>query len=150
MRDQENYRMRNSRSGGFTLIEVMITAAIVAILAAVALPSYRDYLTRGKIPEATNGLASMRIQLEQYYQDNRNYGTGGCGVVNSPSTSNFTFGCALGAAGQSYLVTATGIGSMTSFTYTINEAGLRQTTGLPPDWGTIPQNCWVTRKGGGC
>ena len=38
---------------GFTLIEVMIVVAIVAILSAVALPSYNDYVTRGRIPDAT-------------------------------------------------------------------------------------------------
>jgi len=142
----------NSGAGGFTLIELMVTVAIVAILAAVAIPAYSDYVKRGKIPEATNALASMRIQLEQYYQDNRDYGStaAACGVANPSNTSNFTFGCVWNGTNQSYIATATGVGGMTGFTYTINEAGLRRTTHLPSGWGTFPQNCWVTKKGGGC
>jgi type IV pilus assembly protein PilE len=150
MRDQSTHQPGMWKAKGFTLIELMVTVVIVAILAAVALPAYSDYVKRGKIPEATNSLASMRIQLEQYYQDNRNYGTAVCGVANPANTSNFQFACALGGTGQSYVVTATGIGGMASFKYTINEAGLRQTTGLPSGWGTTPINCWATKKGGGC
>lgn len=57
--------------GGFTLIEVMIAVAVVAILAAPALPSYRDYVTRGNIPEATSRLLTKQVQMEQWFQDNR-------------------------------------------------------------------------------
>lgn len=134
---------------GFTLIEVMITVVIISILAAVALPAYTDYVTRGKIPEATNGLASMRIQLEQYYQDNREYGAGGDCGVNVPTAKDFAFACE-SSDGQSYTITATGQGGMGDFIYTIKESGARQTTKLPEKWGTTPKNCWVTSKGGSC
>ncbi|MGE5649003.1 MAG: type IV pilin protein, partial [Bacillota bacterium] len=65
--------MRHHRKSGFTLIELMVTVAVVAIIAAVAMPSYRDYVIRGKIPQATNNLSTLRAQLEQYYQDNQTY-----------------------------------------------------------------------------
>lgn len=146
------FQRASRRTAGFTLIEVMITVAIVGILAAVAIPAYSDYVTRGKIPEATSALAGMRINLEQYYQDNRSYASaaGGCGVA-SPSSQNFTYACNLGATDQSYTVTATGVAGrgMDGFVYTINHAGARTST-MSTKWGGATANCWVTQKGGGC
>lgn len=146
---------KSYRSTGFTLIELMITVAIIGILAAVAIPAYSEYVTRGKIPEATSALASMRIRLEQYYQDNRNYGSddASCGVAN-PVSDNFTYSCNWGSGGssQSYLITATGIANrgMNNFSYTIDQAGNRRTETLPTGWGTASVACWVVKKGGGC
>ena len=146
--------MNRNKTSGFTLIEVMITVAIVAILAAVALPAYGDYVTRGKIPEATNALATMRIQLEQFYQDNRHYGStaAACGEPN-PTGANFTYTCNWGTGGtnnQTYLVTATGKdgGSMSDFSYTINQDGTRTTTST--GWNDTTTAGWIVRKGGGC
>ncbi len=65
--------MGSSSFGGFTLIEVMITVAVIAILAAVALPSYIEYVTRSKLVEAKTNLSDMRTRLEQYFLDNRKY-----------------------------------------------------------------------------
>jgi type IV pilus assembly protein PilE len=59
---------------GFTLIEVMIVVAIVAILSSVAYPAYTDYVRRGQLQEAFTNLANYRIQMEQYYQDNGHHG----------------------------------------------------------------------------
>ena len=79
---------------GFTLIELMIVVAIVAILSAVAVPAYSSYSMRGKIPDATSNLAALRVSMEQFYQDNRNYGTApACGVTAMPVSSYFTFSC---------------------------------------------------------
>lgn len=151
------FLQKNRQSSGFTLIELMITVAIIGILSAVAIPAYTDYVTRGKIPEATSALASMRIRLEQFYQDNRNYGSDddNCGVPN-PTSDNFTYDCDWGAGGtgQFYTITASGVAGrgMGGFAYTIDQAGSRQTTALPAAWGTAPPAipCWVTKKGGGC
>lgn len=156
---------------GFTLIEVMIVVAIVAILSAIAVPSYTQYIIRGKITEATANLSDLRIKMEQYYQDNRMYGTSAaCGVTPPVSATTaapnatvkyFTLTCvssnASGAGDQNYVITATGgvtsgDGSMAGFTYTINHANAKSTTAAPSGWAaaTMPQACWITGKGGKC
>jgi type IV pilus assembly protein PilA len=53
---------------GFTLIELMITVAIVAILAATALPAYQSYATRAKLSEAVLALAACRTSITEQYQ----------------------------------------------------------------------------------
>jgi type IV pilus assembly protein PilE len=142
---------------GFTLIELMITVAIVAILVAVALPSYRDYILRGQLADARNVLSSGAARLEQFYQDNRNYGTaaGGCGIVPATGSSRyFTFSCALNGTApttdQAFTLTATGTGATAGFTFTIDQLRAQRTTGVPTGWGTAPQGCWITRKGETC
>jgi type IV pilus assembly protein PilE len=147
---------------GFTLIEVMITVAIVAILAAIALPSYTDYVTRSKIIEATSNLSDMRVRLEQYFLDSRQYpascvasaaGPAPATQIYLPASSKFfTVTCALTAT--TYTVTATGkaSGAMTGFVYTVDQANNRKTTGLPSGWSGAGggSTCWVTRKNGDC
>ena len=138
---------------GFTLIEVMITVAIIGILSAIALPAYRDYITRGRIPEATSQLASKQVKMEQWFQDSRSYraATGtDCYVGASDTTSSrfFTFTCAASSA-TAYTITATGTGAMTGFVYTVDQSGNKATTGVPTGW-TTSTTCWVIKKGGVC
>ena len=64
-------------ANGFTLIEFLIVVALVGFLLTIALPSYQDYVRRGKIGEATSELAAFRARQEQYFQDNRTYVSGG-------------------------------------------------------------------------
>ena len=58
---------------GFTLIELMITVAILAIVAAVAIPSYSSYVDRGKRAEARAALLDIAARQERYYSNNRQY-----------------------------------------------------------------------------
>lgn len=145
--------MRRHQHSGVTLIELMVTVAIVGILAAVAIPSYRDYSIRGKIPQATNALATLRVQLEQYYQDNRTY-VGACAantVAPLPASDDFQYSCPTLTA-TTFVAQATGVSSrgMNGFTYTIDQSNNRRTTAVPSGWGTAPISCWVTKKGGVC
>jgi type IV pilus assembly protein PilE len=61
------------RTGGFTLIELMITVAIVAILAAVALPSYRQYVVRSKRSAAQAQMMDIANRQQQFLLANRSY-----------------------------------------------------------------------------
>lgn len=138
---------------GFTLVELMIVVVVISILAAVAMPAYTNYVIRGKITEATTNLSSLRVSMEQYYQDNRTYQNGGtaCGATMpaAPAVQYFTFTCNAPTS-TTYTITATGANSMNGFTYTVDQANSKQTTAVPAGWGTAPVNCWVTKQGGAC
>ena len=142
------------RMSGFTLIELMIAVVVVAILTAIALPSYRDYIIRGKITEATANLADMRVKLEQYFQDNRTY-VGACVAGTAAplptGTKYFTFTCPTLTA-AAFTVTATGIAAqgMSGFSYTVDQANTQATTISAPastDGWLTSATCWVVRKG---
>jgi prepilin-type N-terminal cleavage/methylation domain-containing protein len=148
-----------SRNEGFTIIEIMIVIAVVAILAAIAIPSYRDYILRGKLVDAHNALSDFRVRQEQFYQDNRRYdgaGLGGCGAA-TPTSKYFTFGCVPDGTtpSQTYVATATGIAAQGTggFAFTINEANARATTVTAPastnGWSSNGA-CWVRAKSNVC
>lgn len=150
---------------GFTLIELMITVVVIAILVAVAVPSYTDYVMRGKITEATATLADLRVKMEQYFQDNRTYAdvagvtapcTVGAGSVPMPAgTRYFTFDCSTPArTATTFTLTATGIAAqgMGGFVYTVNELNAQASTitGAASSAGYVTNaTCWVVRKGAG-
>ena len=63
--------MKNMRSNiqqGFTLIELMIVIAIVAILVALAVPAYQDYTIRAKVGECVNAAAVPKLQISEYFE----------------------------------------------------------------------------------
>lgn len=134
---------------GFTLIEIMITVAIVGILAAVAVPMYRDYVVRSRIPEATSGLASRQVRMEQYFQDTRTYvGAPDC-TLNTTESRFFDFSCAASPSATAFSLQAVGKGGMAGFTYTVNQSSQRATTAVPTGW-TTSATCWVAKKDGTC
>ncbi len=119
-----------SPASGFTLIELMIAVAIIGILAAVAIPQYRDYVTRGRLTDGVAGLSTMRAQMERHFQDNRTYKS----CSPDPTDTKFT-------------LQAKGSGSVSSFTFTVNEAGVQATTASP--WTTCASK-WITKRGETC
>jgi type IV pilus assembly protein PilE len=127
---------------GFTLIEVMITVAIVALLASIALPAYGDYVRRARVPPALDGLASYATRMEQRFQDVGSYS---CTVPPLPTVANFTVSCELANGNREYTARATGSGTMAGYSYSINHLGVRRTLEHPK--GAPTANCWSTRGG---
>lgn len=151
------------REAGFTLIEVMIVVVIVAVLGAIAMPAYNDYILRSRLAEAYANLGDMATKLEQFYQDNRTY-QGACAAntvapLPPPQPPNvapgqlkyFTITCPAGnLTANTFLVQADGVGTTAGFQFKIDNTGLKQTTGVPAGTGyNTSNNCWVRRKGAG-
>ncbi len=126
---------------GFSLMELLIAIAIIGILMAIAVPGYREHVRRGAVEEAQAQMASGRVAIENYFLDNRTY----TGAPCPAGTGRFAMTCVFGAT--TFTITATGSGNVAGFVYTLNEAGVRATTG--GDWGTNAA-CWIIRKGGTC
>lgn len=79
------------KKSGFTLIELMITVAIIAILAAIALPSYNSYLIRTRRADVQGTLVQEAQMLERYYTTNGRYVTSASGTTCAGTRSSNTF-----------------------------------------------------------
>lgn len=58
---------------GFTLIELMITVAILAIIAGIAIPAYHGYIRESRFAEAQNEIAQIKIAQSEYFLENNTY-----------------------------------------------------------------------------
>nr|WP_181718029.1 type IV pilin protein [Psychrobacter sp.]QJS05948.1 PilE protein [Psychrobacter sp.] len=77
-----NLRVNPNNSSGFTLVELMVTVTIIAILAAIAVPSYQNYVKRANIKAAQTDLISLSLVFENHYQRNLSYPSSGYTSTN--------------------------------------------------------------------
>ena len=116
---------------GFTLIEVVIVMVIVAILTAIAVPSYTAYVLRSNRSEARSQLLMAAQWMERVRNETGSYALAvlPAGLIQSPSTGPAKYTLALGnLAPGTYTITATGVGTMAAdvcSTLTINQVGVR-------------------------
>jgi type IV pilus assembly protein PilE len=130
------HKQRSSK--GFTLIELMITVAIIGILAAVAYPSYTEFVQRSNRSEGLRELLRLANLQEQLFVDSRSYGsdTTKIGLANPFITESATYSITVTASSAtSFTLTAAAKGSQLKDTgctsLTINELGAK-----------TPTTCW--------
>lgn len=106
---------------GFTLIEMMITLAILGIVAAIAIPAYSGYIATARLAEAKNNIAALKLAEEEYFLENNNYfsdttenntnlsnASGGLWTATKGDNSAVNFTYTVSASTSSYTITAKG------------------------------------------
>lgn len=126
----------NRRQAGFTLIEAMVTVAIIAILSTIAYPSYISYVNKSKTSTGQQAIAAAMATVEQTYLDDRAYPpvtpVGGV-LVPAPNitdsggyfTYTYTQGSQGGTTGQSFYITAAGNGPLAAYSIAANSNDVR-------------------------
>lgn len=138
------------RQHGFTLIEVMITVAIVATMAAIALPAYTNQIRKSRRGDAKIALLDMAARLERYNTVNFIYTNSAVAlgyaadpvVVPNPAPNGYyQITIALGTGSTSYLLTAAPLNDQTNDTcksFTLTDLGVQALSGAT----SSVADCW--------
>ena len=129
-------------SRGFTLIEMMIVVAIIGILAAIAYPSYDEYVKRGNRTEGQAFLSDVAARQERYFSQNNAYITDVANIAKLGVTANSPTGkysIVLAGGGGGYTLTANNqFSDAKCATLTLNALGVRGSSGSRSD----KNDCW--------
>ncbi|MFO7901890.1 MAG: type IV pilin protein [Pirellulaceae bacterium] len=124
---------------GFTLIELMITIAILAILAGIAIPAYNNQVEKARRADAVTTLTSTAQGLERCFTRDNTYA--GC-VADSFESQDGFYDITVNSDATTYDLTATAKGAQSSDedckTFTLDRLGNKGATGDAPDrcWGS--------------
>lgn len=142
----------------FTLVDLLVAVVLLAILMAIALPSFSAYVLRGRLAHVSPALTATTGLLEQARLKLRSYddGTGQCAVsfVDHPAPEHFSFRCDLTADGTGFLLTATSLATIAAsakpgdYVYTVNHKGERST--LRFGGRKYNRKCWITDNDKAC
>lgn len=112
-------------SKGFTLIELMVVLAVIAILAAIAIPSYNAQVRKSRRADATRFLGNLQLQLERWRAENPCYGPSGVTSTGTcPTfTASGTYPAAPDAAASPYYTIAITAATPTTFSLTATPTG---------------------------
>jgi type IV pilus assembly protein PilE len=134
----------------------MITVAIIAILSAIAIPQYSEYVMRSRITEATMDALRSAPQMERYFQDNRSFTPVAPAGRAAPPTpwrrarapAHFTFVCNVGSA-TTYHGHRHRHRADARLRLPVNERNVPQHHWRATGW-TLAANCWALKKDGSC
>ena len=147
----------NVRTAGFTLIELMITVVVLAILTMIAVPIYEHQIEESRRTQARTALLELAEREERYYATNNAYTSDpadlGYGTAAAPVAWPVTIGSGYyqieatvpdpNLAVPSYLLTATAIGSQTADTdcqiFTVDSTGVETSYNAA---GSVTTDCW--------
>lgn len=142
----------------FTLVDLLIAIVLVAIVTAIALPSFSAYLVRGRLAQVPPAITSTIGLLEQAHLKLRSYddGTGRCAIsfVDHPPPEHFSFQCDLTDGGKGFRLTATSLATIAGsaqagdYVYTVNHMGEKKTSRYAGR--KLKDACWIIREGEEC
>jgi len=132
--------MKN-KTGGFTLVELMIVIAIVGILAAVGYPSYTSYVTKANRADAISGLLKLAGAMEDYYVNNDTYVGATVAALYGGTTTQeglYTLSMSPAPTAFAYTLVATPVKTDAECaTLTLNQLGVKGSTGT-----ASTSECW--------